>query len=322
MGKEEMAKQTRVFQPIQEDLLETSEASMRRSENVQILIALGVLGLAGTLFAQGLIEFPLLSDASESSIVQWSFRFLVYSTALFLIAKLITSTFYPSSDSDLFLLVHEWIQPFVYSTSVALFISVTLLEIISQNTALPLPNLFAIIIGGVIAIYSGYKYSERTAATYEEHRELEANEIQGKILSEIARRHAWDEKINKKTLFRSIHIDSQNRARNILEKMISDENIPIDDREGNIRITDKNKMAIKLKELGLSESQVRMWLPSHIKKSPTANPETETDRTFYCQDCKKWFAEGEMTELQIDNRECPECAGGLELIDDPSMNRR
>ena len=41
-----------------EEFVEKNEATLRRSENIQMLIALGFLGLAGTLVAQNLITFP------------------------------------------------------------------------------------------------------------------------------------------------------------------------------------------------------------------------------------------------------------------------
>lgn len=55
-----------------------------------------------------------------------------------------------------------------------------------------------------------------------------------------------------------------------------------------------------------------------IKGTPAAQPESDDERIFYCHDCKKLFAESEMTPIQVEHWECPECAGKMDLHADPS----
>lgn len=55
----------------------------------------------------------------------------------------------------------------------------------------------------------------------------------------------------------------------------------------------------------------------HIKKTPTAQPESEDEKIFFCDECKKHFTESEMSDIQGMNNECPECGFTMSLHSGP-----
>ena len=308
---------------IGKEISDVSESSLQRSENVQLLIALGVLGLAGTLFAQDLIAFPLLESASESNLIRWSFRILVYSTILFLFLKLATSTFYPGSESRLLIIFHEQVTPFGYMFASSLFLTVAILVILQQNTPLPLENVIIVIVSTAGSLYIARKYSQRTASAYENLREAEAKEIEERILWELLNEHAWGTGVETESLINFVRADeSRERIQTVLDNIASSDDFPIEVGDNRVTVTDRYDLVDVLKARGFPESELRVAVPDYIKDSPTANPKSDEERIFYCHTCKKHFAESEMSALQVQNRECPECAQGLSLFSSPEHRRR
>lgn len=61
----------------------------RRDENIRILISLGIVGLAGTLYAQGSIGFPTLSSLSSSESAKSLLRMIVYVNIFYLMVKIV-----------------------------------------------------------------------------------------------------------------------------------------------------------------------------------------------------------------------------------------
>lgn len=90
---------------------------LRRAENVQLVVAIGVLTIAGTLYVNNQISFPLLESVASVSYTRTLFRYFIYSTILFVVAKVATITIYPFTDNGLVLLVHDRIEPFLYAFS-------------------------------------------------------------------------------------------------------------------------------------------------------------------------------------------------------------
>lgn len=71
-----------------ESLARTKHSSLlRRQENIQILTAIGILGLAGTLFAQNLISFPLIDTLANAPNSELFARVFVYLNIAFLFSK-------------------------------------------------------------------------------------------------------------------------------------------------------------------------------------------------------------------------------------------
>jgi hypothetical protein len=54
-----------------------------------------------------------------------------------------------------------------------------------------------------------------------------------------------------------------------------------------------------------------------IKQTPTAQPESDDETIFYCPEYKKRFAESEMNAIQVENWECPEYGGKMDLHANP-----
>lgn len=88
--------------------------SLRRAENVQLIVAIGILTVAGTLYVNEYISFPRLESLSSVSYVKTLFRLFVYSTILFVIAKVVTITIYPFTETELILTIHDRVEPFLY----------------------------------------------------------------------------------------------------------------------------------------------------------------------------------------------------------------
>ncbi|WP_206750483.1 hypothetical protein, partial [Halorubrum sp. SP9] len=114
---------------------------------------------------------------------------------------------------------------------------------------------------------------------------------------------------------------SEKQIRNVLNEMVSDEGSLVQREDGKIKLTDKYEAVKRLKHNGVPEPELRQIVPDYMKPSPTANPESDDETIFYCHSCKKHFAESEMSPLQVENRECPECGQGMDLHASPRSRR-
>jgi uncharacterized Zn ribbon protein len=115
--------------------------------------------------------------------------------------------------------------------------------------------------------------------------------------------------------------ESEKQIRDVLNEMISDGDSLVQREDGKIKLTDRYEVVKLLKRNGVPESELRQVVPDYMKSSPTANPEDDDETIFYCHPCKKHFAESEMNPLQVENRECPECGGGMDLHASPRGRR-
>ncbi|TKX61058.1 hypothetical protein, partial [Halorubrum sp. SP9] len=190
-GEDNLPTRLKIPDSFTEEFVEKNEGSLRRSENVQILIALGVLGLTGTLVAQNLISFPLLEGASESELVRWGFRFLVYATIVFLAAKLVTSAFYPSSKNRGLVALHEWVEPFIYVFSTSVFGFLVAVIVLIQNTFLSLSNLIVLPLVVIPSLIMAGAYSRKRRAAYERLRDAKADEVKFRLLWNLFIEEAW-----------------------------------------------------------------------------------------------------------------------------------
>ncbi|MEA1931944.1 MAG: hypothetical protein U9O06_10395 [Euryarchaeota archaeon] len=306
-----------------EEFVEKNEGSLIRSENIQILIALGVLGLTGTLVAQNLISFPLLVGASESNLVLWGFRLLVYTTIVFLAAKLLTSTFYPSSKNRALIALHEWFEPFIYVFSTFSFGLLVFVVVLVQNTFLSFSNLIIILLAGIPSLILAGAYSQRRSAVYERVRDAKAEEIKFRILWNLFIEEAWFSGMEEDKLIKwTMSDESEEQIRTVLDEMASAGGSLVQKEDEKVKLTDRDEAFRVLKRNGVPESELREIVTDYIKSTPAANPESEDETIFYCHSCKKLFAESEMSTLQVEHRECPECAGGLDLHASPRDHRR
>jgi hypothetical protein len=82
-GSDEEGKRKRAEDILDPERLSESSGDLERAENVQLLISLGLLGIAGTLSAQGIVSFPLVERISELAIVKDGFRVAIYLNVLF-----------------------------------------------------------------------------------------------------------------------------------------------------------------------------------------------------------------------------------------------
>lgn len=305
-----------------EEFVEKNEGSLRRSENIQILIALGVLGLTGTLVAQNLISFPLLEGASESELVQWGFRLLVYTTIVFLAAKLVTSAFYPSSKNRVLIALHEWVEPFIYVFSTSAFGFLVAVIVVVQNTPLSFSNLIIIPLAVIPSLILAVAYSRKRSATYERLRDAKAEEVKFRIIWNLFIEEAWGTGIDENKIVNWTASDeSEKQIRDVLNEMLSDEDSLIQRENKKIKLTDRYEAVQVLKRNGVPEPELRQVVPDYTKPSPTANPDSDDEKIFYCDPCKKHFAESEMSPIQVENRECPECGGKMNLLSGPRDRR-
>lgn len=306
-----------------EEFVEKNEGSLKRSENIQVLIALGVLGLTGTLVAQNLITFPLLQGASESNLVRWGFRLLVYSTIVFLAAKLVTSTFYPSGRNRVLIALHEWIEPFIYVFSTFSFGLLVAVIVLVQNTFLSLSNLIVVPLAVIPSLILAVAYSRKRSAEYERMRDAKAEEVRFRILWNLFIEEAWGAGMNQDQLIKwTITDESEEQIRGVLDEMVSEEDSLLKREDEKIKLTDRYETVKVLRRNGVPEAELREVVPDYIKSTPTANPDSDDETIYYCHSCKKLFAESEMNASQVDHRECPECAGGLDLHASPRGRRR
>lgn len=305
-----------------EEFVEKNEGSLRRSENVQILIALGVLGLTGTLVAQNLISFPLLEGASESELVQWGFRLLVYTTIVFLAAKLVTSAFYPSSKNRFLIALHEWAEPFLYVFSTSAFGFLVVVMVLVQNTVLSFSNLIIVPLAVIPSLILAGVYSRKRSATFERLRAAKADEVKFRILWNLFIEEAWGTGIDEDKIVNWTASDeSEKQIRGVLNEMVSDKDSLVQRENKKVKLTDRYEAVQVLKRNGVPESELRQVVPDYMKSSPTANPDSEDEKIFYCHPCKMRFAESEMSPIQVDNRECPECGGKMNLLAGPRGRR-
>lgn len=65
-----------------------SDSLLRRQENIQILTAIGILGLAGTLLAQDIISFPLINTLASAPGANIFARIFIYLNVIFLFLKI------------------------------------------------------------------------------------------------------------------------------------------------------------------------------------------------------------------------------------------
>jgi len=143
---------------------------LRRAENVQLVVAIGVLTIAGTLYVNNQISFPLLESAASVSYTRTLFRYFIYSTILFVVAKVATITIYPFTDNGLVLLIHDRIEPFLYAFSPLLItLGVGFGILIGQIGADTLVTATSTIISASLAII----YSWQAGKTQKEERKEE-----------------------------------------------------------------------------------------------------------------------------------------------------
>ena len=242
---------------------------------------------------------------------------------MFLTAKLVTSAFYPGSGNRTLIAVHEWIEPFIYVFSTSSFGILVAIVMIIQNTPLSLGNILVLLIVLIISLPLAVAYSNRRRNMYERMRDAETQEIKVRILWNLFTEEAWGSGMDEEKLIDwSSPNESEKRIRAVLDQMLSDEDSLVEKDGEEIKLTDKYDTVEVLKRHGIPEPELRSIVSDYTKSTPTANPDSEDETIFYCHYCKKRFAESEMNQLQVENRECPECAGKLNLHASPRDRRR
>ena len=102
----------------------------RRVENVQILVALAVVGAVVTLYSSGIAEKEFWQAIIESP--YWSVILLVFvgSNMVFLLLKLVTVPLIPSFDHQHISFVHNEIEPFLYFFAILGLVSSLIVRVI------------------------------------------------------------------------------------------------------------------------------------------------------------------------------------------------
>lgn len=96
----------------------TQYQTNRRVENIQVLIALSVVGGAISLYSGGFLDTSVWQNQIQSRYWVIILRVFIGANAIFLLLKLITIPLLPVSNSDLISFLHEEIEPFLYFFSV------------------------------------------------------------------------------------------------------------------------------------------------------------------------------------------------------------
>lgn len=86
----------------------------RRVENIQVLIALSVIGGAISLYSGGFLDSAIWKDQIQSRYWIIILQSFIGANFLFLILKLVTIPLLPISDSGLVNFLHEEVEPFLY----------------------------------------------------------------------------------------------------------------------------------------------------------------------------------------------------------------
>lgn len=123
MEDEDFEKVVAALDELREDFREYQEFSEqyereKRVENIQVLIALGVIGGTLTVFTSRLVDTPFWQNVLSSPFWRVILSAFVASNTIFLILKLLTIPLQPVTDNKYIAYIHEVIEPFLYFFSV------------------------------------------------------------------------------------------------------------------------------------------------------------------------------------------------------------
>ncbi len=136
------------------------EETERRKENVHILIALGIIGLSGSFYVQGLLQFPFLeSFVSSSSLNKLFIRTIIYSNGIFLLIKLFTVTVRSPTGEGYIAYLDRTIGPILYTVSligtILLMLATAIIrywEIQPESLIVPILQFSALVITSIITL--------------------------------------------------------------------------------------------------------------------------------------------------------------------------
>lgn len=199
----------------------------RRAENIQLLAAIGILTLSGTLYVNGQIEFPLLEAMSEVSYVRDIFRYFVYLTILFVASKVVTITIYPIIESSFLLWIHERFEPFLFVFSPLLLTVASILAIVFGQFNTDIIIISISILGAAIPAYF---ISKRMAIKKKEKREKIKR---SSIVTDILQILTFGDFTRKNPIMTNILLEhyfpeSAEEAQEMINELIVDSTFPVE----------------------------------------------------------------------------------------------
>lgn len=162
----------------------------RRVENIQVLIALSVVGGTITLYSSGFLESPIWKNLINTWYWVVILSIFIGANALFLLLKLITIPLLPVWNSGLVRFLHEEVEPFLYFFAVLGAVSAILmgfgsrlfLERLSAIEQVWLA-IISLILPGIIAVIYSQMYRISSAVERESIFIMEIDHI----LNDLAR---------------------------------------------------------------------------------------------------------------------------------------
>lgn len=166
--EEEIRSLRRLFSDYMETDLE--EQSYRRTENIQILVSLGILGGIISLYVQGKVQ---------NSVLEYFYWIIGGSSVFYLLMKTLIPPIRTEVESDLLAIFDDRIIPFVYVFFVLLSVSVGTFSLRDQLPALPHmgdPNFWLGVSTLILSLFIAYIYSRRhqvaSEARYEKRKRI------------------------------------------------------------------------------------------------------------------------------------------------------
>lgn len=232
-----------------------SRESEKRAENIQILVSLGIIGLAGTLYSQGVVDFPLIRGFASSEPVRGMFRVFIYSTGLFIILKTLTGSIYPMTDSETIQYIHNRVEPFLYLLSlIGLGLLITTSEVLFpllQSVTESPDVIYTILIMGSSALLA-YLLTRRTAVYFHSHIEDIRDRVRKSVVSKTYMEREEDG-IEIGILTNAVYSQSGYRRdlspsmiNKEIQRMIQDEDVPIVSENGKVKITNEEDVSAYL----------------------------------------------------------------------------
>lgn len=231
--------------------------SEKRAENIQILVSLGIIGLAGTLYSQGVVDFPLVKGFASSEPVRSMFRVFIYSTGIFIIFKTITVSIYPVTDNETIQYVHNRVEPFLYLLSlIGLGLLITTSEILLpllQSVTKSSDVIYVIVIMTTSLLFS-YLLTSRTAHYFHTHIEDVRDRIRKYVIEQLYRYREREEDGIEIGYVSNAVYERLGYPRGVnlsiieqeIQQMVQDENMPIEGKDGKVKITNEEDTATYL----------------------------------------------------------------------------
>ncbi|WP_435074914.1 hypothetical protein [Halorubrum sp. HHNYT27] len=220
-----------------------SPRALRRAENLQIVVAIGILTVAGTLYVNDMIQFPLLESVASVSYVRQIFRYFIYVTIAFITIKVVTITIYPFSSNKYLYWFHDIVTPFLYTFSPLLLIFGTIIGATLGQVESDGIVTFAISLLSIVT--AGYRTYKLVTEKKEAHDSIAIEFGITKIVSSLIEKEATRErpvKVSELSDRYSLNIEGDRRIsvnlNEVLLHLEQDPDLPVEKQNNKIWLTD------------------------------------------------------------------------------------